>query len=338
MADIPSDDKKTTPNQGMPNSSVSADQGELTTYKSAGEQEHSGKVHQIASRFLWKPAIKIYRFPRNYWMSLAENAVSNRTIAIATVVIAVATVFTWLEVHEGGKQTDRIVAASESIQRAIRRGNRQNKAAIEATLAQSQKAMEVSNAQSKAALDATIAQSRLDQRAFVNFGKSMKDNAILVAGKNDVQEWEFWPRLGNSGNTPTRNARMRANFLYLPTVLAANFNFPDLGEPIPPSPFGLGPKEQDITGPLLNVPETAIQDVRNKTMHLYFWGWLTYRDVFSQTPLHVSMFCMELSDVRGQLVGGTTVTFNYTLCPRHNCADEECDGEPYGAPSKIWPN
>jgi hypothetical protein len=23
---------------------------------------------------------------------------------------------------------------------------------------------------------------------------------------------------------------------------------------------------------------------------------------------------------------------------RHNCADEECNGEPYGNPTRVWPN
>ena len=109
-------------------------------------------------------------------------------------------------------------------------------------------------------------------------------------------------------------------------------------QPIPSSPFALGPKEQDATGPRLTIPVSVLQGVEDKTTHLYFWGWLIYQDVFPNTPVHISMFCMELTDVRGSLVAGTTYQFNWSLCSHHNCADDECKGEPYNTPSKIWPN
>jgi hypothetical protein len=76
--------------------------------------------------------------------------------------------------------------------------------------------------------------------------------------------------------------------------------------------------------------------VKDKTAHLFFWGWATYNDIFPKTPQHISMFCIELTEVRGQLTPGTGYQFLWSLCGHHNCVDDECRGEPYGTPTKIW--
>ena len=84
------------------------------------------------------------------------------------------------------------------------------------------------------------------------------------------------------------------------------------------------------------VPINVLQAIKDRTTYLYFWGWVEYQDVFPDTPRHISMFCVEITDVRGALVQGAE--FNWELCSHHNCADDECKGEPYGTPGKIWPN
>lgn len=104
---------------------------------------------------------------REWWRDLRDPQASNRTVAAATVIIAVATCFTWLEVHSSSKQTDKIVTASQRIQNALETQNRENQRALEETIHQSQEAMDASNAQSRASLDAAIASSQLDQRAWL---------------------------------------------------------------------------------------------------------------------------------------------------------------------------
>ena len=273
-------------------------------------------------------------------MSAFERSMIRLTTA--GVIVGAITLFIFCgqlyEMIEGGTQTDKIVTASQKIQTALELSNTHNQDALTQTLAQSKQAMDASNAQSKIVLDATIAQSRLDQRAFAYFGKTMKDTPVSIPGHPEIQGWEFLPRVSNSGDTPTRSARHHASFLYLPTPVPNNFSFSDYvqqGPQVPDSPFMLGPKEE-ITGTLLTIPFTVMEGVRDKTLHLYFYGWLTYHDIFPKTPLHISMFCMELADIRGQLVPGTNYLFTWTLCPRHNCADDECRGEPYGTPTKTW--
>jgi hypothetical protein len=57
-----------------------------------------------------------------------------------------------------------------------------------------------------------------------------------------------------------------------------------------------------------------------------FWGWVTYRDVFSRTPLHLTEFCeamigaVMLPDNPASPLG-----FFWLPCDHHNCADEHCD-------------
>jgi hypothetical protein len=179
------------------------------------------------------------------------------------------------------------------------------------------------------------------QRAFVIIGKNMQENAVMESGKMGTgktfpKSWEFRPHLQNSGGTPTRNARNHASFLYVPVPLPEQYRFADMGD-IREVPFILGPKE-DATGALLSVPFDIIKKVKNKTMRLYFYGWVTYDDIFPKTPKHVSMFCTELTDIRGELTTGSQYQFAWSLCGHHNCADDECIGEPYGTYGKMWPN
>lgn len=172
------------------------------------------------------------------------------------------------------------------------------------------------------------------QRAFVNIGKNMQDNPIIVPGHAGIQGWEFRPRVANSGVTPTRNAESHANFVLWLGPLPENFPFPDLGQ-LAETPFVLGPKE-DTTGPLLTLSSAQVRQVRERKALLYFYGWISYQDIFPETPRHVSMFCIQLTEIRGELKPNTSYQFLWALCPRHNCADDECRGEPYGTPTRVW--
>lgn len=277
---------------------------------------------------------------KRWWEHIETPSGHNRTIAICalfTLVTAVVyTVFAgkqWREMRSAGEQTDKIIRAAQQVESDLKVANAQNLDALQKTLAQSQTAMQNSNAQSEKVLEATIAQARLDQRAFISFGTSLQVNPIVNQGSGDVMEWEVRPIVKNSGETPTRNARIHMNWLPRADVLPAEFGFQDLESGNSPNaPFMLGPKES-ITGPVATIPTSILTEVHDKSLHLYFYGWSTYRDIFPKDPPHVSMFCIELTDAR--LPVGI---FSWQVCPHHNCADEECKGERYGNPTKIWPD
>jgi len=63
--------------------------------------------------------------------SIKKPENTNAVIAIATVVIAVATVFTYLEVHSGSTQTNRIITADERMAAAMETSNAQTARQVE---------------------------------------------------------------------------------------------------------------------------------------------------------------------------------------------------------------
>jgi hypothetical protein len=160
------------------------------------------------------------------------------------------------------------------------------------------------------------------QRAFVVFRQAPAMNALTEA--NSVTNWEFQPVLENTGLTPTRGLRQQFNSLVTPFVMKTDFAFPDVN--LGYSPFVIGPKES-VNGAVTAASAIDIALVKSHQRHLYLWGWAMYRDVFERTPVHVSMFCAELTDVRGDPTKNLNSQFTWTLCHYHNCTDHDCDGE-----------
>jgi hypothetical protein len=98
----------------------------------------------------------------------------------------------------------------------------------------------------------------------------------------------------------------------------------------------VGPKEI-ITSGAAKVPHDIILETMGHTSRLFLWGHLIYRDIFPQTKPHILMYCKELAEVRADFKNvGSTVEYVWDDCDRHNCADEDCKGEPYGTPMKTW--
>jgi hypothetical protein len=56
---------------------------------------------------------------------------------------------------------------------------------------------------------------------------------------------------------------------------------------------------------------------------IYFYGWVTYRDIFKDTPTHVTEFCRRLAGfIPRPQTGSADIEWEY--CDHHNCADEDC--------------
>jgi hypothetical protein len=56
-----------------------------------------------------------------------------------------------------------------------------------------------------------------------------------------------------------------------------------------------------------------------------FWGWLTYRDVFPGTKLHVTEFCRQLTASTVTSDPANPTAHQWSSCRHHNCSDEYCD-------------
>jgi hypothetical protein len=167
------------------------------------------------------------------------------------------------------------------------------------------------------------------QRAFVNFSPNISVALVTDKRGTKVIGWQFSIPMENSGNTTTREMFNHVNVKLLDGELPKDFNYPDLGSQTP-TPIVLGPKQSIASIPLL-VKSESIKAVQGRTKHLYFYGWTRYRDVFQNTKPHITKFCYELTQVGGDdptLVKIKGFYAGFSLCPHHNCTDEECDKNP----------
>ena len=205
------------------------------------------------------------------------------------------------EMKSGGIETGKLITATEKIANST----------------------EDSVAQNKAALDATIEISRLGQRAWVTAKGIEIEKLPPKSGYQEVV-WQFRAIGENIGATPTKNARSHVSFQFGPEKMPKDFRFPDLGSN-ENTPVVIGPKSS-IGSSLLNVDANISKAVQARRMHLYFWGWMSYRDIFENTKQHMTKFCRELTEIHGDPVGTTGNTkIIFTHCPYHNCTDEECE-------------
>ena len=174
------------------------------------------------------------------------------------------------------------------------------------------------------------------QRAFVLFSPDAIEGGSIW-GNGEPIRYEFYSPLQNSGVTPTRELVQHINWLYFPATasIAAPPTFEDLGTD--ESPFVLGPKDK-TKGARAIVPPYIISGVQGGKVRLVFWGWAAYRDIFPNTPRHITMFCYEIAEILGDLSRAEgQIHVRYKPCAQpHDCADEECKGQVYGKPAKVW--
>jgi hypothetical protein len=163
------------------------------------------------------------------------------------------------------------------------------------------------------------------QRAFV-FAKNIEIGPRVVdAGTNQTTEWHFGIQWENSGMTPTKGLEIHVNFWSQPTPLPTGYPFPNLETTI--IPFVLGPKGTTGTGPL-RIPVQCLLRIQHGTQHAYLYGSATYRDIFKNTPKHVTKFCWTITGVSGNPASPTdNVMFQWAAHNEHNCADDECHGQ-----------
>jgi hypothetical protein len=115
VTDQASNADKGKPDQGVPKGALPADIGEVTTNESIDKKDESESTKQIAEPVFAPLVEKMLKLPGKWWEELKDPGVSNRTIAVATVIIAIATGFTWYEVHSSSAQTDKLVTAATNI-------------------------------------------------------------------------------------------------------------------------------------------------------------------------------------------------------------------------------
>jgi len=163
------------------------------------------------------------------------------------------------------------------------------------------------------------------QRAFVTTKTPLM---FPVSNQGKPVAWGFQHQFENSGATPTINAIQNCTELYQASELPTGFTFPDgidLKTMKPPSSkkssIVIGPKATASPEPFY-LPADLMEMVKNHTLHLYLWGWVRYRDIFMNTPTHVTEFCFEVKYITVQDASSPVPYFGY--CDEHNCTDETC--------------
>jgi hypothetical protein len=173
--------------------------------------------------------------------------------------------------------------------------------------------------------------TNLQLRAYV-FAVGLSNEYYAPIAAKDSYTWRIRPQWQNSGATPTKGMTICTSAEIRDTVLPDNFDFP-----YAQSDVGTGLIAPRITlrggpAPLQAITIQDIEDLQKRRKFLYLWGWAKYKDVFPDTPQHITKFCWQILALGNPRTfkpqstnEGERVIFNYVYLPIGNCADEECE-------------
>jgi hypothetical protein len=234
----------------------------------------------------------------------AEQAIEDRMsgfersmvrLTRAGVIVAAVTLIIFCgqlwEMHSGGSQTDKIIAADERI--AI--------------------AMENAVGQAKLSLDTTVDQFHLEQRAWLGV---QKFNSSIITGALDVpyieadRDIRFIAQVVNSGKTVAMNTKADIAFQFLPNGTPL---IPRFGQAKPPPVVSALVIQPGATVFMQSLPTkfsaNQIAAAAQSALVLYIYGRIHYRDVFGKQ--HLTEFCSYLTpDLR-----------SFNACATYNTAD-----------------
>ncbi len=165
------------------------------------------------------------------------------------------------------------------------------------------------------------------QRAFVTFSTAVDIVGVIDPKTEKVKEWDFRVPMENSGVTPTQGMLMHVDTYVSQDEMPEDFSYPDTGV-TSKIRIVLGPKEKSGSTPVGAIKPEAMLGIKNRTEHLYLYGWATYRDIFKDTPLHVTKFCYEMTEFDPDPFTGQGWKGTFFVTTRHhNCTDEDCANE-----------
>lgn len=177
------------------------------------------------------------------------------------------------------------------------------------------------------------------QRAFIVSRDVQKGRHVIQDSSKPHAIWVFTMPWENTGTTPatiTSQAFFADQLRDEPTE--EQFMRKPLIQPSVTGPKAIrnignaGLTEIDLFGRELPHENKGLQlmpiqtiAIKNGPMHIC-WGWVTYRDVFPNTALHVTEFCQVLSAIMIQKDNPQApFGFAWMPCNHHNCADEQCE-------------
>jgi hypothetical protein len=100
----------------------------------------------------------------------------------------------------------------------------------------------------------------------------------------------------NSGSSPAIDIRMHVNWVHTDRLLDETFTYPDHG-PSDDLPKYLGPSG-NLWSVRMDIGGEMVASAKRGGTFLFFYGWITYRDIFDGTPVHRTTFCQQ-AEIRG---------------------------------------
>lgn len=226
-------------------------------------------------------------------------------VAAFTVVLAISTIGLWfatIGLYQAGErqiETSRQIASIQAEQ-------------TRASVREARRATNISE-QSLTTL----------QRAFVFPNDFIPMGMIPFANGLAIRTRFKWH---NNGATLAKNVRWHVSWEHWETDIPADFLFPDRGDPPNEHPIYVAPHSDLLSGPI-DIPIMIIEATRVGQIRTFIWGWMTYDDIFDDTPSHITRFCWEIKVAGADPYQGVGhMELATSPHPRYNCIDDDCDG------------
>jgi hypothetical protein len=232
-----------------------------------------------------------------------EANLADYLIVLLTAAIVFWGGMSWWEMHDAGKQTDKLIYLYK--QQALATNN-----LVRVT-------------------DKIDETARMTQRAFVYYTGVHAGVPILDPISHKITSIQFFTTWDNSGITRTNKAITWTNFKFTPmSGLPKDFSFPY------DSRFAKTSSEIGARNTLASIPFRLsidnLRDVREHRKRIYVWGEATYYDIFN-APQNITKFCSELINLTAttnDLTDLATTHINMENVPcednQHDCHDETC--------------
>lgn len=168
------------------------------------------------------------------------------------------------------------------------------------------------------------------QRAFITFSGPYLEK---VVENNIVTGYRIHMPISNGGSTATKRSEYEL-------AIAQEDYLPDEGtnfDALPQSQrrqYVFGPRQAyDPEGTFISLSDFEALSQSGK--HTFIWGWVEYRDIFSDTPVHLSEYCLILTNPQFFSLNSpkppsshsdptTEAKMTNMPCETHYCYDKEC--------------
>jgi hypothetical protein len=181
--------------------------------------------------------------------------------------------------------------------------------------------------------DANSKNTYVIQRPFIY---SSRLDMAPITNQSGISSFNVNPAIYNGGNTAPKTLTIFVNYGNFVDAIAPDFAFPDLDSVVISTGAG-APKDFIRISPK-NFTLAEMEAFAEKKRYLYVYGHVEYDDAFVASPHHVTMFCYELTGIRGgpdrgNIIpaipqgAGAMLVFEVPTCRKHNCTDEGCTAQ-----------